>query len=1150
MYKRGQIKIIPTSSKLSYLHSKRAQITVFIIIGIVLIAVFGFIFSITKEVSKAKLETEANRIIDAVLATTSLNYYVTLCVEESTKSSLNLVGDHGGPVNLSIYPTPNVYFNGSGINLERFCKDPATPAIIPCEGIPYNVSYSIMRWNAVRDKINNSNNVPDINLTPCHPRMGLPYKYNIFNSSLNRPENNCITNPKSCESEVSLGPLPNWNVAPFYCGFRNNINEFKQLPEVEYGRSDYTLPLCKPGQCLTDVLKVGIPFTTKLKSINVYAGAGATNIQEQMEDQIAGLVKECVRFDEVEAFRAFNITKEEVFINLTLADNGIEILATFPLTIKIQDYEPVIRVLQFKSIIPVRLKPVYKLARYLAEKENTDLNFSIERDWNKSMYYNSDFTLEIIKSGNRTICSPACVSTPTNNVVPGGARIIRINDTNPSHFLRNGPFTYQFAIQNRPPVLDYIGDSYPPNPSLTGYDIVVVENQTITIRPNATDPDDDKVSYVYSGWKETWDEEFDEDLHTDCRQNAENCMVRDMTSKPRIWTRSSLYHLTRSAANYTTSHADIGPHQVTVCAVDSYWLVDLRDCQTIRILVDDVFQVKAVKDQSCTLYGSVDSNASSFEDPLCLEARVTDYFGTGSIKYEWSIRKATDTSGAYKNFYVGDKSKIIIPLNSTLGTNSGDFYYDIKNIKGFFNQITPLLPDVYQILLKVTKNPGPAAIEATDELNSTFYQCLSHSSSVPSFPFDGLENHYLADHSCCTPSGAGGVFKNKGTVCYTSTSEYGCYFSDFEIANDVRTAVSNVNKTAIIGGNKLSNPTFNITDLDNEAKNDVFVRYLNGTCSGTRGNTCTGDLFEIRKSRTPSCDDIEGPDEKCSGCPMTPTSAYECIKAPLGSTWNKEVGLTGATGQCNNDPICTNEPDSLNGYSTPANANNNNVQYLCNATCDGEGNCAATKPEFCTDCYGKQYCTQSSGGASGGGGSQSATETSTSKYFIKTRVTGQSGGCGQKSGENVNVCAPDNFNEADSCSKDGYAVMEYSCKLGETPIYGYELKNCSDLDVQRDIPPTTQNSADGFIKTCSAGKISKCEKGACQTLASMTPTTPASLTEYCDKTKKKYTKIILADINKNGFMDSCSSINVDMDKDGLACVHCGYRWAHNTCLCS
>jgi hypothetical protein len=389
------------------------------------------------------------------------------------------------------------------------------------------------------------------------------------------------------------------------------------------------------------------------------------------------------------------------------------------------------------------------------------------------------------------------------------------------------------------------------------------------------------------------------------------------------------------------------------------------------------------------------------------------------------------------------------------------------------------------------------------------------------------------------------LYKNAGTVCYTSIKEYGCYFSEFRIAGNIQEAVSNVNKTAIIGGIKLSNPTFNIADLEvNPAyenyKNDVFVRYLNGTCSGTRGNTCTGDLFEIRKSRTPGCDDIEGPDEKCSGCKL---NMPECVPAAYGSTWENETGFLGATGQCNNEPICTNNQNSLNGYSTPANANNNNVQYLCNATCDGEGNCAATKPEFCTDCYGKQYCTQSLGGASGGGGSQSATETSTSKYFTKTKVTGQSGGCGQKSGENVNVCAPDNFNEADSCSKDGYAVMEYSCKLGETPIYGYELKNCSDLDVQRDIPPTTQNSADGFITSCSGGKISECKNGACQTFALMTPTTPTLLTERCDTNcRLDYTKIVLDDINKNGAPDSCKSISVDMDNDKSACEHCGCRW--------
>ena len=75
---------------------KRAQISVFIILGILIIAIFGFMFFLTSEIGKIKLETQANQIVDSVLATTSINYYVTLCLEEATKSAINLSGEKGG----------------------------------------------------------------------------------------------------------------------------------------------------------------------------------------------------------------------------------------------------------------------------------------------------------------------------------------------------------------------------------------------------------------------------------------------------------------------------------------------------------------------------------------------------------------------------------------------------------------------------------------------------------------------------------------------------------------------------------------------------------------------------------------------------------------------------------------------------------------------------------------------------------------------------------------------------------------------------------------------------------------------------------------------------------------------------------------------
>ena len=54
------------------------------------------------------------------------------------------------------------------------------------------------------------------------------------------------------------------------------------------------------------------------------------------------------------------------------------------------------------------------------------------------------------------------------------------------------PYVFQFAVENRPPALDRIFEPLQ-NIDPNRYDIVVVENNTITIRPFGYDPDEDNV---------------------------------------------------------------------------------------------------------------------------------------------------------------------------------------------------------------------------------------------------------------------------------------------------------------------------------------------------------------------------------------------------------------------------------------------------------------------------------------------------------------------------------------------------------------------------------------------------------------------------------------------------------------------------------
>ena len=76
--------------------NKRGQITIFIIVGIVVLSLVTLSYQSTNIVAKAQLTQKVDKIASDLLSTTALNYYVTLCVDKSLKDGLALLGEQGG----------------------------------------------------------------------------------------------------------------------------------------------------------------------------------------------------------------------------------------------------------------------------------------------------------------------------------------------------------------------------------------------------------------------------------------------------------------------------------------------------------------------------------------------------------------------------------------------------------------------------------------------------------------------------------------------------------------------------------------------------------------------------------------------------------------------------------------------------------------------------------------------------------------------------------------------------------------------------------------------------------------------------------------------------------------------------------------------
>ncbi len=100
MGKRAQIKIIPTSSKLSYLHHKRAQITTFIIIGVILLLGTAVLL-----IARARIAAQPVTISPEV---EPVYHFVTSCADKLATEAIETVGITGGyvelPANLKYNP--------------------------------------------------------------------------------------------------------------------------------------------------------------------------------------------------------------------------------------------------------------------------------------------------------------------------------------------------------------------------------------------------------------------------------------------------------------------------------------------------------------------------------------------------------------------------------------------------------------------------------------------------------------------------------------------------------------------------------------------------------------------------------------------------------------------------------------------------------------------------------------------------------------------------------------------------------------------------------------------------------------------------------------------------------------------------------------
>ncbi|MBD3355206.1 hypothetical protein GF361_04440, partial [Candidatus Woesearchaeota archaeon] len=82
-------------------NSKKAQITVFILIGLIILIIFGFLFYLVNLKERSESEINIEKFTSEVLKPKILEQYTTLCLDEALEQGLILIGKQGGYINFS-----------------------------------------------------------------------------------------------------------------------------------------------------------------------------------------------------------------------------------------------------------------------------------------------------------------------------------------------------------------------------------------------------------------------------------------------------------------------------------------------------------------------------------------------------------------------------------------------------------------------------------------------------------------------------------------------------------------------------------------------------------------------------------------------------------------------------------------------------------------------------------------------------------------------------------------------------------------------------------------------------------------------------------------------------------------------------------------
>jgi hypothetical protein len=542
----------------------KGQITIFIIIGILVLVFFSVLFYVTSQDSRSKLDQEKEKVLSLFRERGKYHRYIMSCLDQSVKEGLVTAGWQGGVI-YSDQAAGTKTFRGP---LQGF---PYGRYVLPFEPFAdkdtrYYVSYGIS---------------PGQKGSAYHPDIP-DYPYGLTR---------LVPDPKT--------------INPAYV---NTLGNFP-LP------GPFT-PLCDSHGANRPQMD-GHAYTCETyDSANVL---DSNSVQEYLEAYIANKTGECVRLETLDELKSMHILEGNVTANITFGESHIYVNVDFPVTISKGSEEVTFNLQDFNTDIRHRLKSIHQLASHLINEDVNNIFFNIVKDAGKLNDCRNrlgEYELCLkpgMKVWKRADVCPACVEGSKDDV-------LMISDNESA--INGEDYIFAFAIKNRPPALDLVRQNTF-STAFGKYDYIISINQSVVLNPRAYDPDEDlhndlgfmEDHYRYSMWKESYDEYFD----------AWNCFLQPLEcaaypekfvqmiptdEPPRNFTKSAEYLATRRAATYKTTDLDAGAHSLKIEACDNE---NLCDYQIVRILVQNKPIISPIQP-----YTDIPNNITSIEDYITL----------------------------------------------------------------------------------------------------------------------------------------------------------------------------------------------------------------------------------------------------------------------------------------------------------------------------------------------------------------------------------------------------------------------------------------------------------------------------------------------------------------------------------------------------